>query len=286
MKIPIVICALFFAACSTPEQKNETITTKEEGPLKLFSSQVKDTFYISVQVPKLIPAGRTLPVIYLVDANFYFDVMASTFKKYSEVGLLPEAILVGVGYKNFVTMDSLRNRDLTYPVAIPEYEMSKSGGADKFLSFIESDVVPYIDSHYPCDKNRRVLMGHSLGGYFTLYALQQHLSQNKNTFHSYIAASPSMDYNHNYILKEFEKISTSKISNKRVYVSFGSLEDEQTPDDTAALKCPVVLNELTRLLKDKNKLIYKGDMYSNLDHMDTGFPTFVKGIQLSFTEEQ
>lgn len=37
-------------------------------------------------------------------------------------------------------MDSLRSRDYTYPLAIPEYEMSVSGQADKFFSFIKNEL--------------------------------------------------------------------------------------------------------------------------------------------------
>jgi predicted alpha/beta superfamily hydrolase len=279
----ILIIALFMAACSHPEQKTETVPLKEEKAVKLFSSQIKDTFYISVQAPKDLIRGEKLPAIYLLDGNFYYDIMAPTFKTYGEVGLLPRAILVGIGYKDFGVMDSLRGRDLTYPLGAGEFEMPNSGGGENFLHFIESELIPYIESHYACDTGKRVLMGHSLGGYFTLYALQQQLAQKKNTFSSFIAASPSADYNHNYILKEFEKLRPAEQQrNVKVYASYGGLEDNEESNFPEALKCPAMLNELSRLLKDKQKLPYRGDMYSEFGHMDMGFPTFVKGIQFAF----
>jgi len=37
-------------------------------------------------------------------------------------------ILVGIGYKNFVQMDSLRDRDHTFPAAMPKYQMKTTGG--------------------------------------------------------------------------------------------------------------------------------------------------------------
>lgn len=50
----------------------------------------------------------------------------------------PSVVLAGIGYKDFTTIDSLRNRDNNCSTAIPEYEMSVSGAADKFLSFINT----------------------------------------------------------------------------------------------------------------------------------------------------
>jgi predicted alpha/beta superfamily hydrolase len=277
------LCLFLLVACNGVEIKKKDIpVTPMSSPVKFYSKTTKDTSFEFVSTPGNLDRNKKYPVVYLIDANLYFDVMTAAFKRYSEVGLLPEAILVGVGYKDFQTMDSLRDRDYTYPAAIPEYEMSASGNAKNFLALIENEIVPYIDSNYPCDMNKRVLSGHSLGGYFTLFALQQALINNKTIFSSYIAASPSTDYNHNYILKEFEKLKpqSEKIN---CYVTFGGLEDEQ--EDTSVLKCPIVLENLKHSLKENCRVNYKGDMYSSLDHMDMALPTFIKGIQLCLMSE-
>jgi predicted alpha/beta superfamily hydrolase len=277
---------LMFAlyACSEVEvKKNTPVAEANNSPHKFYSKEAKDTFYIFVSAPKEIQKNTAYPVVFLLDANLYFDPMAATFARYSEVGLLPEAILVGVGYKDMQTMDSLRDRDLTYPTAIAEYEMDQSGSADKFLSFIDNELIPYIDKNYPAKKDKRVLMGHSLGGYFTLFALQQHLKDQKDIFFSYIAASPSTDYNHCYILNALEKAGNNKLKTT-CYTTFGGLEDSEEPDDTTALKCPVVITKLETIFR-KNNVAYVGEMYSSLAHMHTGYPTFVKGLQMAFMSE-
>jgi predicted alpha/beta superfamily hydrolase len=203
--------------------------------------------------------------------------MATTLHKYSEVGLAPQVILAGIGYKDFPTMDSLRTRDYTYPVAIPEYEMSTSGRADRFLSFIDNQLTPFIDSSYKTDTSKRILMGHSLGGYFTLYALSQYLAGNSNTFNGYIAASPSLHYNRYYLLDQLEKTKpvTSRRSVKS-YITYGSLEEDKT--DTSAMPLQALT---TRLLKCLPHTVGKCqvDIYTNLGHMDTQLPTFIKGLQ-------
>lgn len=134
------------------------------NPTKLYSKAVGDTFSIFIALPPEYDSKDNTKylAILLLDANLYFDIFAVTLNKYAEVGMLPRAILVGIGCKDFREMDSFRSRDYTYPTAIAAYEMSVSGKADKFLSFINSELVPDIDLKYLIDKNNR-LAGAFLG---------------------------------------------------------------------------------------------------------------------------
>ncbi len=278
--LPTLTLLILLFGCREVKENNNDKNTNLKNSIKFYSTSVNDTFDISISLPNdyYSATKETYPIVYLLDANLYFDIVATIFKNYSEVGLLPPAILVGIGYKDMQSMDSLRSRDFTFPIAIPEYEMSLSGGADKFLSFINNELIPDNDSKYRVDKSKRILMGHSLGGYFTLYAMQQSLLNKNTMFHGYIGASPSTDYNHNYILKEFEKLTENNQTNIKSYITFGGLEDEEEEDSTQ-LKTNIVLSSLSKSLKENNKINFKGDIYSNLLHMDTSLPTFVKGLQ-------
>lgn len=99
--------------------------------------------------------------------------------KYNEVGLIRPLILIGIGYDDLHTMDSLRCRDYTYPQALADYKMATSGGAKIFLEFLKDELIPIIEKKYSVDTFKRILMGHSLGGYFTIFALLHDLSQNE-----------------------------------------------------------------------------------------------------------
>jgi predicted alpha/beta superfamily hydrolase len=278
----ILASLLLLGSCSSGgnkemQMKNATVP----GPVKFYSKTVNDTFYINISEPSHNQKqGYSYPVVYILDANLHFDILATAIKKYSELGMFPPVILVGIGYRNFQTMDSLRSRDLTYPLAIPEYEMNTSGKADKFLSFITTELAPEIDRKYATNKNARILAGHSLGGYFTVYALQQNLLKKNRFFCGYIAASPSTHYNNNYILSELEKLSTEKQSQIKSYITFGGLENEE---DSTILRTDEVLLSLSRSLK--NKVDYTGEEYSHLGHMETPFPTFIKGLQWMLEKE-
>lgn len=206
----IVLPFLTIACTENPNKKDQKHKTDLENTFRMYSKNVSDSFTIFVKLPNDYKEQQNekYPVVYLLDANLYFDIIATTLNKYSDVGLAPSVILVGIGYKDFPTMDSLRNRDDTYPTAIPEYEMSISGGADKFLAFINNELVPKIDKEFKADTSKRVLMGHSLGGYFTSYTFLQDLLGKSKSFSSYIAASPSIHYNKYYLLSQLKGISS------------------------------------------------------------------------------
>jgi predicted alpha/beta superfamily hydrolase len=267
--------------------KQHTDKIEESSITRFYSKNVADTFSIFVSLPNDYNEYKEkYPVVYLLDANLYFDIVAITIKKYSEVGLAPSVILIGIGYKDFPTMDSLRNRDDTYPIAIPEYEMSVSGGADKFLSFIDNELIPYVDSKYKSDTSKRTLMGHSLAAYFTSYALLQNLVGKSKNLSYYIAASPSLHYNHYYLLDQLKKATNQKDKNKKLktYITFGGLEDTENSEDSSMLKLNDISKQLSELLS--GYIVYKSDIYSNLGHMDTQIPTFIKGLQWTFQEDK
>jgi uncharacterized protein len=288
----IILLPFLTIACSegTPK-KEQDFNSEQSTTFSLYSKNISDSFTISINLPDNYKDQRSAkyPVVYLLDANLYFDIVATTLNKYSDVGLAPSVILVGIGYKDFPTMDSLRNRDDTYPTAIPEYEMSVSGGANKFLSFINNELVPKIDQEYRVDSSNRILMGHSLGGYFTAYAFLQYFMGKANSFNSYIAASPSLHYNKYWLLDQLKAIPSPESNQKKIniYITYGGLEDAESQSDSSITKLADLAKELSGLLSiNRSNLVnYKTDIFSNLDHMDTQLPTFIKGLQWTLGEE-
>ncbi len=250
-----------------------------------YSSSVRDSFAINVYVPDASPVKNPnqLPVIYVLDANLYFDIYVSILKKYSEVGLLPAAILVGIGYSSFEKMDSLRVRDYTFPVGLPEYEMPISGKADAFLQFMQYELVPMIDKKFSPDTSKRVLVGHSLGGYFAMYTLLKELSANKSVFSGFIAASPSLHYNQNYLLKQFDSVGQVTGSVKKVYVAYGDLENIELKS-SMILTADEIFKKLAFDLSHVTGTKLKTATFSEMDHMDTQLPSFIKGLQWIVTD--
>ena len=124
-------------------------------------------------------------------------------------------------------MDSLRQRDYTFPEALAADSFPLSGGAEKFLSFIVKELIPYIDKTYRTDTSSRTIMGHSLGGYFSLFTLLTELKENSTYFGTYVAASPSLDYHNQYLLKQFQNGLDGSAKIRTLFLTLGAKEDKE-----------------------------------------------------------
>lgn len=109
-------------------------------------------------------------MIYLLDGDSLFPLLAPThlFLTYDEK--IPEAILVGIAYGGFDAAVNKRDVDFTAPSADSPVGWD---GAPNFLQFLKDELLPTIETQYPVDKSRRVLLGQSRGGYFVLWSALQ-----------------------------------------------------------------------------------------------------------------
>ena len=233
-----------------------------------------DTFYISVQLPAeyFKSPDKKFRTAVLVDGNFYFPMMASIVSQYETAGLLEPIILVGVGYKSFKSMDSLRVRDYLYPKALASDEMDAVGGGQNFYTFLTKELLPEIDSHYRTNANKKALLGHSFGGYFVLYSLLKQLQNKTNDFDTFISASPSLWYN-NFYLNQLPEQLAQREGRLGIFLSVGGLEDS-----TWSVK-PV--KDLTAEIQKRNikELQIRSRIYNHLEHMDVAVLSFTKGLQ-------
>ncbi|MBO0948230.1 alpha/beta hydrolase [Fibrella forsythiae] len=272
-KLSGVCSLLFFIGCQS-NTTNKAASTAKHDSFVIFSPEVKDSFSIQTQLPVDYKDNTTkrYPVVVLLDANFHFPMLAASVRQYEKAGLLPPLILVGVGYRSLNDMDSLRTRDYLYPAALPSDELTTTGGGKQFRHFIISTLLPTIDSTFRTTKQNRSLLGHSFGGYFTLYSLLAQTTARTGAFKNFIAASPSLWYHDFYLNQLLAKLaSPGRIDSTRIFISVGGAEDS-----VWSIK-PV--NDLTKKLKANNVLVVKGGVYNQLEHMDTGQLSFLKGLQ-------
>ena len=84
-------------ACNQNHDKKEQLDKiDKQNTFRLYSKTVADSFFISVNLPNdYNPQQKEkYPVVYLLDANLYFDILATTINKYSEVGLAPPLTVI------------------------------------------------------------------------------------------------------------------------------------------------------------------------------------------------
>jgi len=168
--------------------------------------------------------AKKYPVLYILDGQWDFKLMDSVLGGlvYDKFG--PEIILVGITYSgDNPNYNSLRAMDLT-PTAAPQVE--GSGDAPRFLKFLKTEVVPFIETGFQADPSRRMLQGSSYAGLFTLYAL----FSEPEFFAGYISASPAVPYGDRYAFKqEAEYARTHKALPAKLFLAVGEREGLAAP---------------------------------------------------------
>lgn len=110
-----------------------------------------------------------------------------------------------------------------------------TGGGDVFISFLEKELLPYIEKKYPVSSSRK-LIGHSIGGLQVINILLKH----KEPFENYIAIDPSMWWDDQKLLNESASILHNQLfDNKRLFLAIANEQDkkmtmEQVKKDTSA----------------------------------------------------
>ncbi|MEP6921251.1 MAG: alpha/beta hydrolase-fold protein [bacterium] len=145
------------------------------------------------------PAGYdtnklSYPVLYMTDGDAHIAHSSTTVEFLARNGRMSEMIIVGIPNTD-------RTRDLTPTAAVGPNaaQFPTAGGADKFLKFIETELIPEIEKNYRVQPYR-VLAGHSFGGLFALHAM----ITRPELFKSYIAVSPSLQWSDEATLKRME----------------------------------------------------------------------------------
>ncbi|MGY1458625.1 alpha/beta hydrolase [Luteimonas sp. A649] len=157
------------------------------GYFPITSQATGRTHHIYVRLPEDYDATgeRTWPVVYLLDGDSLFPLLATThlFLGYDEK--LPEAIIVGIAYGSFDPATNKRDVDFT---ARGEGTAPGQGGAEAFHRFLAEQLLPEVEGRYRTDPARRVLVGQSRGGYFVLWSALK----DPDLFWGRIASNPSL----------------------------------------------------------------------------------------------
>lgn len=158
--------------------------------------------------PNYAQTDEKFPVVYMLDAHPPHNaMMAGIIEQQVWGGMMPEMIMVGIQNTN-------RTRDLT-----PTQTARGGGGGDKFLQFLETEVIPLIEKNYRTQPFR-IFAGHSLGGLTVVYSFLTR----PDLFNGYIAASPSLIWDNNVVINRAEEILKQKKEYKKTM--FLALGDE------------------------------------------------------------
>lgn len=188
--------------------------------LLLHSSVLGEERVLAVVTPASYARGQErYPVLYLTDGDAAMGHARATAEFLARNSLMPEVILVGI-------LNTVRSRDLTPTPGTKEEQAAfpASGGGERFLDFIERELIPAVDARYRTAP-MRLYAGHSLGGLLGLHAL----FCRPGLFQAVVAASPSLEWDEGLVLREARAIKAGAGPVPRaLYVTLGGLE--ATPD--------------------------------------------------------
>ena len=226
VRVSLALLALASGARAQPAAARPAVTIAGSELRSLTSSSTGRAYDIYVLLPANYAQNgdRRYPVLYVLDGQWDFKLLASVQGGLLYDKVVPEMIIVGITYSGASpNYDILRAFDLT-TVEVPGNP--GSGGAPKFLNFLANELLPFVDANYRADPRSRVLAGSSLGGLFTLYTL----FTRPGLFTGYVASSPAVT-SANRGAFDFERAFA--LSHKslpgRVFISVGELEPLAQP---------------------------------------------------------
>ena len=149
--------------------------------------------------PSYFENDKAYPVVFTTDADYGFPLIRSLRRRIGAKGKnVEDFVLVGLSYGvGEASMPSKRRdytptdpfaRSGTTPAASVYDRDSHYGQAAAYRDYIDRDVFALIAREYRVDMQRKVYIGHSLGGLFGSYVLLT----KPGMFRSYILASPSL----------------------------------------------------------------------------------------------
>lgn len=166
-------CAIWLMGCSTPEQKNSQLVNKTKttvtntinnqekkdvviGHKRSFYSSIlgeQRDFYVSLP-PNYDASIHDYPVIYVMDAEYLFDLTQSIVKIRASRNYMPHSIVVGVvnntGKRNDMAL-ILKNEEGR------EFFGGYGGKSKEHLDFLKKEVIPFFESEYRINDHRTII---------------------------------------------------------------------------------------------------------------------------------
>lgn len=242
----IITMACGFLIQAQPVNNQIVIGSIDSLQSKILNEERKIWVYVPNSVTANVSDNRKYPVIYLLDGSSNFYSVMGLVERLGETMIVPEMIIVGIPNTD-------RFRDLTpsKPEADSTFPFPPTvGGGKAFTSFLETELIPYIDSTYPTAPYR-MMIGHSLGDLMVINTLLHH----SHLFNSYLAIDPSLWWDKDLMVKQADSVfRTVNYKSKSLYLAMANngipdgrkLDDvmSDTSEDTANARPMLLFSDI------------------------------------------
>jgi predicted methyltransferase len=214
----LLVASLGFAQSTQPPSllaEPDRIVPTSRGSnaqgFQIASAILKQTRRINLVLPASYSqsaADRRYPVIILLDGEANVPRIVPVSDELSRNGLIPESIIVAIE-----NTDPFRGR--VHDLTPPGLSVSGSGlneGGDRFLDFIEKELLPAVDRQFRGSAPRTII-GHSSGGILVTYA-----AATRKTFRACISIDAPIHLGENWLAQKLTAAAKANAAPLR-YVS-------------------------------------------------------------------
>jgi predicted alpha/beta superfamily hydrolase len=255
----------------------QDVTPPTPQRLEIHSKVLNEDRVVWVRLPSGYEQTKAVyPVLYQTDAPEHVNETGGIIDYLVTHERMPQLILVGIANTD-------RTRDLTPSHAdmkAPDGTVNQfptSGGADKFLDFIQTELMPEIERRYRTAPYK-IFAGHSFGGLLAVHTL----ISRSNLFDAYIAISPSLQWDDGKTLHQAQQFFAAQKELKKTL--FFSLANEgNTPNPMGTN-----FDEFRKTLETHpvKGFEWKSARYPDEDHGSTTFLAHYAGLKTIFPDWQ
>ncbi|MCT4588118.1 MAG: alpha/beta hydrolase-fold protein [Carboxylicivirga sp.] len=229
------------------------------------SELLNETRHLIINLPRdYHQSNKTYPVLYRLDGNIdTFTETLGTINRLAHMDeLIPDMIIVMIANTN-------RNRDMM-PTKTSFFQ--EEPGADNFKSFIEKELIPYIDKRYRTN-NKQVLCGQSISALFSIY----YFLSSPDTFDAYISCSGGFPDCEQFFISQTDAfLNTELKQSKRLFLTHGNSD---FLDPEGIIKKQLI--DFSNRLKTKEQLQVQLKIYVDEGHVP--FQSLYHALQFVFS---
>lgn len=233
---------------------------------KLYSKILNEERQVIIHLPRHYDKSIKYPVMYVLDGSSQDKHIAAKFDILSSAGYVSPTIIVGLPNVS----GKGRQRDYTPPnmrMDIDE-ENSPLGEGDRFLTFMEKELIPFIENKFSVSKTRS-FAGNSRGALLVMYSLLY----KPGLFQGRFCFSPAFWRDDDLIVKKVSAVLTAnKNLNSFLYMSMGDKENDKMKN---------AFDEMKRVfsVKADEQLVWYLDYTKNADHRNNAEISASVGIR-------